>query len=25
MFLGIALLVFAFKFREGIWGYLRKV
>ena len=24
MFLGIALLIFAFKFRQGIWGYLRK-
>lgn len=25
MFLGIALLMFAFWFREGIWGYLRRV
>ncbi len=25
MFLGVALLIFAFKFRKGIWGYLRKV
>ena len=25
MFLGFALLVFAFWFRKGIWGYLRKV
>ena len=25
MFLGIALLIFAFKFRKGIWGYIGKV
>lgn len=25
MFLGVALLIFAFKFRKGIWGYARKV
>ncbi|MBW1780764.1 MAG: branched-chain amino acid ABC transporter permease [Deltaproteobacteria bacterium] len=25
MFLGVALLIFAFRFREGIWGYVRKV
>jgi branched-chain amino acid transport system permease protein len=25
MFLGFALLMFAFWFRQGIWGYLRKV
>lgn len=24
MFLGVALLIFAFKFRKGIWGYIRK-
>jgi len=24
MFLGIALLIFAFKFRKGIWGYIAK-
>jgi branched-chain amino acid transport system permease protein len=25
MFLGVALLIFAFKFKKGIWGYVRKV
>lgn len=25
MFLGVALLIFAFKFKKGIWGYIRKV
>jgi branched-chain amino acid transport system permease protein len=25
MFLGVALLIFAFKFKKGIWGYLRRV
>lgn len=25
MFLGVALLIFAFWFRKGIWGYLRRV
>ena len=25
MFLGVALLIFAFRFRKGIWGYVRKV
>jgi branched-chain amino acid transport system permease protein len=25
MFLGIALLIIAFKFRQGIWGYLKRV
>jgi len=24
MFLGLALLIFAFRFRKGIWGYVRK-
>lgn len=24
MFLGVALLIFAFRFRKGIWGYVRK-
>ena len=25
MFLGVALLIFAFKFKKGIWGYVRKM
>ncbi len=25
MFLGVALLIFAFKFKKGIWGYARKI
>jgi branched-chain amino acid transport system permease protein len=25
MFLGVALLLIAFRFRKGIWGYLREV